>query len=109
MKKNINIKLKGTGSISYHLGCEFFKDDEDSLYMAPKKYIKNMRDEYTNMFNKKTSSKYKSPLEKGNHSELHTTELLDEDGIHKYQSLIGSLQWTVSIGEIYISISVITI
>ena len=32
-------KLKGTGSISYHLGCDFFKNDEDILYMAPKKEI----------------------------------------------------------------------
>ena len=88
-------KLKCTGSISYHLRCYFFRDDEDILCMAPKKYIEKINDGYTNIFNKKPSSKYKSPLEKGDHSELDTTELLDEDGIHIYQSLIGSLQWVV--------------
>ena len=32
-----NYKLKGPGSISYHLGCDFFRDDKDGLYMDPKK------------------------------------------------------------------------
>ena len=49
--------------------------------MAPKKYIEKMNNGYKNMFNKKPSSKYKSPLEKGDHPEVDTTELLDEDGI----------------------------
>ena len=57
-------KLKGTGSISYHLGCELFRDDEVVLCMDPKKYIYKMIDGYIHMFNKKTLSKYKSPLEK---------------------------------------------
>ena len=30
-------KLKGTGIISYHLGCDFFRDNEDIIFMAPKK------------------------------------------------------------------------
>ena len=33
-------KLKGTGPISFHLGCDFFQDKEGVLCMAPKKYIK---------------------------------------------------------------------
>ena len=61
------------------------------------------------MFSKKPSSKYKSPLEKWNNPELDTTELLDEDGIHKYESLIGSFQWLVPIGRIYIATEVISL
>jgi hypothetical protein len=30
-------KLKGTGSIAYHLGCDFFRDEDGTLCMAPKK------------------------------------------------------------------------
>ena len=59
--------------------------------MAPKKYTEKIIDGYKNMFNKKPSSKYKSPPGKRDHSELDITELLDEDGIQNYQSLIGSL------------------
>ena len=66
-------------------------------------------DGYKNMFNKKPLSKYKSPLEKGDHPELETAELLDEDGMHIYQSLIGSLQWSVLIGSIDIATSVMSL
>ena len=40
LKYKYKYKLKGTGRIPYHLDCDFFRDDEDILYMAPKKYIK---------------------------------------------------------------------
>ena len=33
------LKLKGTGPIGYHLGCDFFRDKQDTLCMAPKKYV----------------------------------------------------------------------
>ena len=32
-------KLKNTGEISYHLGCDFFKDDTCILYISPLTYI----------------------------------------------------------------------
>ena len=35
-------KLKVTGSILYHLGCDFFRDDDDFICMAPKKYIEKL-------------------------------------------------------------------
>ena len=51
---------------------------------------------------------YTSPLEKGDHPELDMSELLGEDGIKIYQSLIGALQWTISLGRIDISTAVMT-
>ena len=38
------------------------------------------------------------PLEKGNHPELDSSDLLDLKGIKIYQSLIGALQWVIQIG-----------
>ena len=32
-------KLKGTGPIKYHLGCDFARDELSTLYFAPRKYI----------------------------------------------------------------------
>jgi len=46
-------KLKGTGPISYHLGCDFFRDDEGILCMAPRKYIEKMSSSYEHMFGSK--------------------------------------------------------
>ena len=38
-----------------------------------------------------------SPLEQGDHPELDTSELLDDEDTHKYQSLVGSLHWDISL------------
>jgi hypothetical protein len=43
---------------------------------------------------------YTSPLEKGDHPEIDNTEKLDEEGIKKYQTMIGCLQWAVFWGDL---------
>ena len=47
-------------------------------------------------------------MEKGDHPELDSTDLLDELGTRQYQSLIGAMQWAVSIGRIDITTAVMT-
>jgi hypothetical protein len=90
-------KLKGTGRISFHLGCDFFRDDEDVLCMHPKKYIDKMIDGYECMFGEKPRMNVYSPLEKGDHPEVDTSELLEPKKIQMYQSLVGSMQSAVSL------------
>jgi hypothetical protein len=41
---------------------------------------------------------YTSPLEKGDHPEIDTSEELNEDSIKMYQSMIGCVQWAISLG-----------
>ena len=41
LEHKYNFKLKGTGPISFHLGCDFFCDEDGVLCMAPHKYIEN--------------------------------------------------------------------
>jgi hypothetical protein len=101
-------KLKGTGPISFHLGMDFFRDEDGVLCFAPRRYIDKMVDGYTRMFGEKPKQTYTSPLEKGDNPELDTSELLDMDGIKQYQSLIGALQWAVSIGRIDVTTAVMT-
>ena len=101
-------KLKGTGAIRYHLGCDFFRDKEGVLCFAPKKYIEKMISSFETMFGHKPSNKIHSPLEKGDHPELDTSEFLDQDGIQKYQSLLGALQWAVSLGRLDVNTAVMT-
>ena len=78
-----SFKLKGTGPIEFHLGCDFFRDEEGILCMAPKKYIEKMIMSYETMFGEKPSTKVHSPLEKGDHPELDTSELLDQNGVQQ--------------------------
>ena len=49
-----------------------------------------------------------SPLAKNDHPELDTSDLLDEDGIVQYQSLIGILQWTITLGRFDVGTAVMT-
>ena len=67
-----------------------------------------MVDAYERMFGTKPKMTYASPIEKGDHPELDTSELLDMDGIRKYQSMIGALQWVVTIGRFDITTAVMT-
>ena len=94
-----NFKLKGSGPISFHLGCGFERDPNGILTMNPIKYIEKLVFAYQQMFGKKPSTRYQSPLEENDHPELDTTEFLDDDNTQRYQSMIGALQWIISIGR----------
>ena len=102
-------KLKGTGPISFHLGCDFYREEDGTLCMAPKKYIEKMIGTYEQLFGTKPILTYRSPLDKGDHPEMDTTELLDNDGIQLFQSLIGAMQWAVSLGRFDIATAVMTL
>jgi hypothetical protein len=61
------------------------------------------------MFGEKPSTKVHSPLEKGDHPELDTSKLRDQTGVQQYQSLIGSLQWAISLGRFDIATAVMSL
>ena len=99
--------LKGTGPIHFHLGCDYFRESSGTLCYGPRKYIEKMTANFEKMFGE-LPRKYSSPLERGDHPETDTSELLDFDGIKIYQSMIGQLQWAVQIGRIDITTAVMT-
>ena len=39
MKECFKFCFKGVGPIAYHLGMDFFQDEDDTLCLAPKKYL----------------------------------------------------------------------
>jgi hypothetical protein len=39
------------------------------------------------------------PLEKADHPEIDTSEEVDQAGIKVFQSMTGSLQWEISLGQ----------
>ena len=53
LQNKYNFKLKGTGPITYHLGCDFFRDKDGVLCMPPKKYIDQMIATYKRLFGSK--------------------------------------------------------
>jgi hypothetical protein len=52
--------------------------------MNPSRYINKMEDAYKQHFKENPNQKHGSPLVKGDHSELDTSEFLDQDGIYIY-------------------------
>ena len=108
LQSKYHFKLKGTGPISYHLGCDFFRDSTGTLCMAPKRYIERMVGTYEHMFGCKPKATYSSPLERGDHPELDVSEELGPDGIKQYQSLIGAAKWLISLGRLDIATAVMT-
>jgi Reverse transcriptase (RNA-dependent DNA polymerase) len=101
-------KLKGSGPTSFHLGCDFFRDEDGVLCYAPKRYILRMLDTFERLFGKQPKQ-YAAPLEGGDHPELDDSELLEIKDIKVYQSLIGALQWVIQIGRFDITTHVMTL
>ena len=98
LRSKYGFKIKEAGPLEFHLGADFFRDKEGTLCMAPQKYIERLTASYEKMFEEKPSAKMYSPLMKGDHPELDDSEFLDADGVQQYQSLIGSMQWAISLG-----------
>ena len=94
--------------LEHYLGADFERDDDGTLAMSPKKYIERMMFNYEKMFGDLPSMNVQSPLEHGDHPELDESELLDDEGVEKYQSLIGSQQWVILLSRFVIACAVQT-
>jgi len=77
--------------------------------MAPIQYIEKMCATFECLFGHPPKQYVTSPFEKNDHPELDTSDFLDDDDTVKYQSLIGALQWVVSIGRFDVMTAVMTL
>ena len=100
-------KLKGTGPIQYHLGCDYSRDPDGTLVCGPRRYIEKMIGAYELMFGEQPRG-YSSPLEKNDHPELDDSKELKDEDVTKYQSMIGALQWAISLGTFDVLMAVMT-
>ena len=108
LKKRYNLKLKGVGSLEYHLGCTYKKDPDGTLAADPRRYVNKILESYESMFKEKPR-KSRPPLEEGDHPELHTPELCDEHQTNQLQTLVGQLQWLISPGHVDIAFHVMSL
>ena len=108
LKKKYNLKLKGVGPLEYHLGCTYKKDPDGTLAADPRRYVNKILESYERMFKEKPR-KSRPPLERGNHPKLDTSELCDEHQTKQFQTLIGQLQWLISLGRFDIAVHVMSL
>ena len=108
LKKKYNLKLKGVGPLEYHLGCTYKKDPDGTLAADPRRYVNKILESYERMFKEKPRKSW-PPLEGGDHPELDTSELCDEHQTKQFQTLIGQLQWLISLGRFDIAVHVMSL
>ena len=108
LKKKYNLKLKGVGPLQYHLGCTYKKDPDGTLAADPRRYVNKILESYERMFKEKPR-KSRPPLEGGDHPELDTSELCDDHQTKQFQTLIGQLQWLISLGRFDIAVHVMSL
>jgi len=101
-------KLKGTGELNYLLGCDYYRDENKTLCMEPRRYIEKMDDTYLQLFGEKPKQ-CQTPLDKNDHPELDESPLLDDKGIKIYQSLVGACQWVIQLGRFDIAVHVMSL
>ena len=99
LTEKYRFKLKGVGSPEYHLGGNFGRDPDGTLFWGAKTYIQKMMDGFTRMFGGQLPKKASCPIEKDDSPELDTSPLLDQQDTKRYMSLIGALQWCVTFGR----------
>jgi hypothetical protein len=100
---------RSTGLIKFHLGCNFFLDEESVSCFAPGKYIHKRIALYERMSGlKPKTNKITFPLVKGDHPKIDDSAVLEEEGIQQYQLLIGQLQWAILLGRFNIVVAIMT-
>ena len=98
LKEDYKLKVKGDGPLSHHLGAHYTRDKDKTLVCQPKKYIDRLVDSYHSMFKHDPPKNMRTPLDKNDHSELDDSELLTGESIQHYLTMIGQLQWLVTLG-----------
>ena len=108
LKSKYHLKVKGDGPLTYHLGADYFQDPDGTMVSQPKKHIEKLKDTYIRLFNTEPSKGLKTPLEKNDHPELDTSEILEGQEVNHYLTMVGQLQWLITLGRFDIQSQVIT-
>ena len=91
-KSKYHLKVKEDGKLTYHLGADYFEDPDGTFVSQPKKYIDKLADTNKRLINEDPPKGYKTPLDKNDHPELDTSEILEGDMAAKYLTMVGQLQ-----------------
>jgi hypothetical protein len=78
------------------------------MEISAKRYVDKMIDTYVQL-NGEKPRKASSPLEQNDHPEIDDSPFLRQDETQQFQSLIGAMQWAVSIGRLDIATAVMSL
>ena len=80
----------------------------EPLLHTPEGMSPRFFESYERMFKEKPR-KSRPPHEGGDHPELDTSELCDDHQTKQFQTLIGQLQWLISLGRFDIAVHVMSL
>ena len=108
LKSKYKLKVKGDGPLTYHLGADYYHGPDGTMVSQPKNYIEKLKKTHVRLFNTEPSKGLKTPLEKNDHPELDTSDILEGQQVNPYLTIVGQLQWLITLGRFDIQAQVIT-
>ena len=75
--------------MTYHLCSDYFEDADGPVVSQPKKDTDRLADTYRRLINDDPPKGYKTPLDKNDHPELDSSEILEGDMAEKYLTPSG--------------------
>ena len=97
-------ELKGVGVPEYYLGGNVEQLDEHwnkqgiTLGFSSRTYVSNIIPKFEALYNQELK-RYKTPMSEEYHPETDETPELNPDEASKYRSVIGSLNWIITLGR----------
>ena len=107
-KTKYHLKVKGDGKVNYHLGTDYLEDPDGTFVSQPRKYIDKLADTNKRLFNNDPPEGYKTLLDRNDHQELDTSEILEGDMAAKYLTMVGQLQCLVTLQRFDLHAQVVT-
>ena len=87
------------------MGADYYQDPDGTMVSQPEKHIEKLKETYIRLFNAEPSKGLKTHLEKNDHPELDTSDILEGQQVNHYLTMIGQLQWLISLGR-FVTIAV---
>jgi hypothetical protein len=107
--------LKGVGEPRYYLGGNVlqlgdkWEKEGISVALSAETYVNNVLPRLASMCKVEQFKKYSTPFSEEYHAKLDTTNLCSPEEISKYQSLVGSANWLIMLGQFDIAYAVNTL
>ena len=64
LKTKYNLKVKGDGPLTYHLGADYLQDPDGTMVSQPKNYIEKLKETYVRLFDTEPSKGLEHSLRK---------------------------------------------
>ena len=69
------------------------------MVSQPKKFVEKLKETNIRLFNEDPPKGLKTPLEKNDHPELDTSDILEGIQVNHYLTMVCRLQWLITLGR----------